>query len=383
MDLDDIILSNEEKETLRVSESTISNKTFNEKSHNREVIENCATIAGYVINSSANDNTLDINQQEELNALYKRVGFRKSYKTSFRKRVILIVSSVASLAIITYVLIGGVSKNDNIVVFEANTQTKNVLLLENASNDNSIKTISKINSIDYTTKDYTAKDHTTKLAVAASTLSKLIVPRGKTFTVILSDSSEVIINADSKFSYPANFEGDKREVYLVGEAFFKVKKDKRNRPFIVKTNNVEINVLGTEFNVCGYLPDNTSVTLIDGSVKITDTISRNYVNISPNESAVISENGDIDVEKNVDIDEFSNNMEGHFYFDNKNLFEISQTIGRWYNIDIEFEQDGIGDIRMHFVADKFKPIEHLVSLLNNTNCIKAEYNNGKLVLGRI
>jgi hypothetical protein len=227
MDLDDIILSNEEKETLRVSESTISNKTLNEKSHNREVIENCATIASYVINSSANDNILDINQQEELNALYKRVGFKKSYKTSFRKRVILIVSSVASLAIITYVLIGSVSKNDNIVVFEANTQTKNVLLLENASNDNSIKTISKINSIDYTTKDYTAKDHTTKLAMAASTLSKLIVPRGKTFTVILSDSSEVIINADSKFSYPANFEGDKREVYLVGEAFFKVKKDKK------------------------------------------------------------------------------------------------------------------------------------------------------------
>lgn len=91
----------------------------------------------------------------------------------------------------------------------------------------------------------------------------LTVPRGESFKVVLCDGTEVWLNANSNFVYPTAFIGDERIVTLEGEAYFKVTKDPE-RPFIVKTKTVQTRVLGTEFNIRSYTPEDTHVVLING-----------------------------------------------------------------------------------------------------------------------
>ncbi len=100
---------------------------------------------------------------------------------------------------------------------------------------------------------------------------------GEKLLVKLADGSEIILNADSKLRYPANFQGKTREVYLVGEAYFEIKHD-ISKPFIVHTSNLFTTVLGTKFNISAF-PDekNISVSLIEGRVKVTELKSNSVV----------------------------------------------------------------------------------------------------------
>ena len=85
------------------------------------------------------------------------------------------------------------------------------------------------------------------------------VGNGEKQVITMSDSTTVILNSGSVLIYPENFGADEREVYLTGEAIFDVTKD-ASHPFIVKTSDFSIKVLGTLFNVCSY-PEADSYTL--------------------------------------------------------------------------------------------------------------------------
>lgn len=85
-------------------------------------------------------------------------------------------------------------------------------------------------------------------------------------------------------SYPTVFKGKERVVSLEGEAYFNVTKNTEH-PFIVKSGNVQVRVLGTEFNMCSYTPDNVRVTLIEGKVAVSDTCSLQTVEMKPGQSA--------------------------------------------------------------------------------------------------
>src|SRR5690606_32526777 len=101
-----------------------------------------------------------------------------------------------------------------------------------------------------------------------SVFNTLIVPYGKRSEISLSDGSKVWLNSGSKLIFPATFEGKNRIVYLEGEGIFKVTHNK-SQPFIVKTGNHNIEVLGTLFNVTNYTDENTvSTVLKSGSVQL-------------------------------------------------------------------------------------------------------------------
>ena len=94
------------------------------------------------------------------------------------------------------------------------------------------------------------------------------MPYGQQSSLQLPDGTHVYVNAGSQLSFPAVFSGEKREVYLTGEAFFDVHKDKEH-PFIVNTPDIEIMVTGTEFNVSSYSDDNfTQTVLVEGAVSV-------------------------------------------------------------------------------------------------------------------
>src|SRR5690606_15066526 len=104
--------------------------------------------------------------------------------------------------------------------------------------------------------------------------NELVVPYGKRMKLILSDSSIVHINSGTRLKYPVKFLKNKdRKVFLEGEAFFEVSKSK-TASFIVNTDNIDIRVLGTRFNVSSYANDNSVYTvLVEGSVELNTTDS--------------------------------------------------------------------------------------------------------------
>ena len=98
--------------------------------------------------------------------------------------------------------------------------------------------------------------------------NQLIVPNGKRSTLILEDGTKLWVNAGSRIVYPVTFADKKREIYVNGEVFLEVTPDKK-RPFIVKTKEMDVQVLGTSFNVMAYETDeSSSVVLVTGAVQV-------------------------------------------------------------------------------------------------------------------
>ncbi|RXG15959.1 FecR family protein [Leeuwenhoekiella aestuarii] len=122
-----------------------------------------------------------------------------------------------------------------------------------------------------------------KKEIAYNTLN---VPNGNTFTLKLGDGSVVRLNAGSRLTYPVNFKpGQERLLSLKGEAYFMVSKSKK-QPFIINTHGVNVEVLGTSFNINSYSEDNTvAVALVEGSVKMYDDLDKDSQSImlSPNQ----------------------------------------------------------------------------------------------------
>ena len=112
------------------------------------------------------------------------------------------------------------------------------------------------------------------------------VPAGQRAQLTLADGTDVWLNAGSSLIFPNHFEAGKREVSLDGEAYFDVEKDTRN-PFVVKTQQFDIEVLGTEFNVLAYSKSSLfEVSLLNGAVDVCTNDKR--VGLQPNEKLYLS-----------------------------------------------------------------------------------------------
>ena len=122
------------------------------------------------------------------------------------------------------------------------------------------------------------------------TLIQQYIPTAEIRTLTLPDGTQVQLNSQSTLLYPQNFTGKDRSVFLIGEANFKVKPDKKH-PFIVKSNDFQVTALGTEFNVSAY-PENPvlAATLISGSVLVEYNNLKSQVILKPNEQLAYNKN---------------------------------------------------------------------------------------------
>ena len=171
-----------------------------------------------------------------------------------------------------------------------------------------------------------------------SYINNLITPRAGTYTVTLPDRTVMHLNAETSVSYPAEFNGPNREVILMKvEDYFEVAH--RSKPFIVKTNNFSVNVLGTEFNINSYLNDSLiKTTLIKGSIKLKKD-DQEYV-LKPKQQAIMSQNGEkLKIIDNVNTDEVTLWKDGFFSFNKLDLKTIMHQVERWYDVDVIFEEE--------------------------------------------
>lgn len=159
--------------------------------------------------------------------------------------------------------------------------------------------------------------------------SQLRVPYGKRAFLKLSDGTSLWINSGSTVVYPSAFANNKREIYVEGEIFADVSHD-QDRPFIVTTNKIDIQVLGTTFNVSAYKEDaQADVVLVNGSVKVKPKNGKTTL-ISPNQLFSYTEHAS--TLKNVDVENYISWREGKYIFQNEPIEHILLRLSRYYNV---------------------------------------------------
>lgn len=207
-------------------------------------------------------------------------------------------------------------------------------------------------------------------------INTIHIPRGMTKQLTLSDGTRIWLNAESSLKYPDTFEGKaQREVYLEGEAYFEVSKNPQH-PFLVKTTAIETQVLGTSFNIKAYSKKDVQVTLLEGSIKVSDKHHNNIL-LKPGEHT----NEKLHKSQVENVSQYRAWTTGSFYFDNTELIEIMRELGRWYNIDIVFTNKPIMTERLHFQADRSCSLQEVLELLNSMQKIKAQIENDKVIVG--
>jgi transmembrane sensor len=153
----------------------------------------------------------------------------------------------------------------------------------------------------------------------------------------LPDGSHIWLNSGSVFKYPLTFDSKYRQVELLGEAYFDIKKVP-DHPFLVQTGKMNVEVKGTRFDVINYSNENsTELILESGCVRLfTDNYSANktIASIKPGESALYDNlNNKLTIRK-VDVDKYTAWKEGKLIFRDDRMDEVVKKLNRWFNVDI-------------------------------------------------
>ncbi|MCX2453644.1 FecR domain-containing protein [Pedobacter sp. PLR] len=188
-------------------------------------------------------------------------------------------------------------------------------------------------------------------------INTLEVPYGKQTRLELSDGTVVWVNAGSKLSYPTRFAASKRELTLDGEAFFEVSHDLK-RPFIVHVGALNVQVLGTAFNINNF-GATVQTALVRGKVSL-ETANQSLILLPGDLGAFQEQQGKLSKSK-ADLKRFTAWKDEEIYFDNNTLEEIVFRLKREYNLSFVFEDAELK--RLHFTVDM--PKDDIQKVLNN------------------
>jgi len=180
--------------------------------------------------------------------------------------------------------------------------------------------------------------------------------------IVLYDGSLVWLNAGSELRYPNTFVENQRVVYLKGEAYFDVTKD-RSHPFIVKTISSEISVLGTSFNVNAR--ENSCVTtLVEGRVRMKHGI-KDSVELRAGQQAWVAGTEKIRVQE-VDTRYYTSWMNNMFAFRETSLREIATVLEDWYECKCRFESAALENIPYTTMVERYPDVDSVLQILAGT-----------------
>lgn len=202
----------------------------------------------------------------------------------------------------------------------------------------------------------------------------LTIPRKGQYKLVLPDGSKVWLNAASSIRYPVAFNSIERKVYVSGEAYFEVAKDK-TKPFRVVANDMLVEALGTAFNINAYGDEPiVSATLVEGSILVTEGAAENV--LKPGQQAKISGNEMTVV--NVNADEVIAWKNNQFKFNDLPLDAILRQVARWYDAEIVYEQKTSD----HFNAEVSRdvPVSKLLHILELTNRAHFKIEGNKIIV---
>ncbi|OJV85865.1 MAG: hypothetical protein BGO34_02845 [Bacteroidia bacterium 44-10] len=209
--------------------------------------------------------------------------------------------------------------------------------------------------------------------VNATEYSQLVVPKGKRSRLTLSDGTTLHVNSGTKVVYPNRFMGDTREIYVNGEVFLDVTHNEK-QPFIVRTSEIAVRVLGTKFNVQAYEEDaGTQVVLASGAVQITSNENSKKINLTPSQMYDYKA-GQASVTR-VDVDKYISWVQGILYAEDERLDVLMTKLSRYYGKEILFDE-GLVNQKCTGKVDLKNDLGEVLNGLTFSFRIKVEQENG-------
>ena len=198
----------------------------------------------------------------------------------------------------------------------------------------------------------------------------LTTPSQCDFTFTLADGTKVYLGAMSSIRFPVQFDGEKRRVEVFGEAYFDVTWDPEH-PFVVTVDGMEVEVLGTSFNVRSYADEqNMEVTLVLGKVKVVK--EGHSCVLVPNEQAVWNKRTDELSFMPVDIEPFVAWKSGKLNIRNQRLEDILLRLCKWYDIQVFFVNEEAKDVRFYANMDRYGDLNELLKKFELTEQVRFE-----------
>jgi len=280
---------------------------------------------------------------DQLNSLYRKIEQDKQQ----RRRFIRFIKAAAIFLIL--ISVGGIllfvitdkQEFPSLAVNPEQLETGKIILPDGSINEFETKQteIKQSPSGSLTINDDTITIDPTPEKDTKNTMAQLIIPYGKRSEITLSDGTKIWLNSGSQLSYPINFTGNSKDVYLSGEAFFDVVSDPE-KPFNVHTSDLVIKVKGTRFNITSYSGDNTSqAVLVTGRIEAAKNkrFARTIM-LNPGERASYDrDDGKLEKDQ-VDVELYSSWVEGYLIFENEPVDIIFKKLERYYNKSIRSNQ---------------------------------------------
>lgn len=330
---------------------------------------------------------LTVIPEPDYDKMWRRVVKKRSSRgISFTRRVLKYAAVVLPLLL----LFGGLFllNREEVSVQVANSSGKPVNAVLLTLSDGSELNLSEIRQNKFVADDIveihrdSVKGLIYEMGTRQDTVERynvLEVPLAADFRLQLSDGTVVYLNSGSKLRYPVIFKGAERRVFLEGEAYFEVARDERH-PFRVEVKDVEVEVLGTSFNINAY-PEREEVrtTLVSGKVRVTS--GKNGVVLSPGEQAACA-NGDIRVQE-VEVREFISWKDGLFIFNRMSLKDIMIQLERWYNLKVIFFDSEIEEYTFTGMIDKNLPVKETFKVIEKVVDVNFSLKDGNVIVTKL
>jgi ferric-dicitrate binding protein FerR (iron transport regulator) len=213
---------------------------------------------------------------------------------------------------------------------------------------------------------------------ASSKLSynEIRIPLGTKEQITLPDQSTVVLNSGSILRIPYDFAKEKRKVILIGEGYFKIKRDTLH-PFVIHSGQLQTTVLGTSFNIKAYPEDRSiQVAVTSGRVKIDELAKADLARsltkgITRNQILLYTKDKGLAAITHGNAELASSWKSNVLYFDNASIPEIARTLERWYNVKVTVVGSNCDPDKrytLYFNNEPFNKVLNGLSLLTNTSC---------------
>ncbi|MBB6502213.1 FecR family protein [Pedobacter cryoconitis] len=171
---------------------------------------------------------------------------------------------------------------------------------------------------------------------ATTKYNTISTPRGGQYQLLLADGTRIWLNANSSLTFPTSFPADKRKVKFKGEAYFEVAKDKSRR-FIVESNETEVQVLGTHFNIMAYDDEAAQITtLLEGSIELRKGNEKSL--LKPGQQArTMGATNQINVKDIENPEQVIAWKNGYLQFEKSDLQSLMRQVSRWYDADVVYQ----------------------------------------------
>ncbi len=193
--------------------------------------------------------------------------------------------------------------------------------------------------------------------------NEFYAPEGQISEFKLSDGTRVWLNSGTRIKVPVSFSTKHRILSMEGEAFFQVTKDQLH-PFFVNTKELSVKVMGTSFNVSAYASEEKSeITLVEGRVGIKEINGERLAKLLPGQQLVYEKSTGNKVKREVDTSPYEAWRDGKMIFKDRTLEYISERLERWYNVEIDFNDQKVSHLKFTGTILKNKPLSQVLEVI--------------------